>query len=672
MNSLNRLLQSLRRRVDRYRSSDMVLLVLLSVCVGLSSASGVWLFKQAIVLFQRLAFGALGSALAPLGHWTVIIPTVLGGLLVGWIMRRWVGHERVHGVAGIMESEALAGGRLPFQKIPAKAIAAALSIGAGASVGPEDPSVQIGANLGSMLGQFLRLSDERVRALVAAGAAGGISAAFNAPIAAVFFAIEIVLGELSGASLSVVVLSSVISAVLTQALSGREPAFHVPAYTFNSVFELPLYLLLGLLCGVVAVLYERILFSTGDIFRAMALPEWIKPALGGLIVGVVGLIQPQVLGVGYETITTIFAGASFTIVILLVLMTLKLALTSVSLGSGFQGGMFAPSLFLGAALGAAFGLFASNALPGLHIVPGAFAMVGMAGVLAGAVRAPLTAILLLFEMTNDYRIILPLMFAVVISILVSERLQRESIYTLPLMRQGIRLERGRDVEVLEGLTVGEIMTRSLRTLHTTDSLARALEVFTLTHSHGFPVVDAKGALAGIFTLQDLEKAQQIDIDLASQKVGDYATQNLIVTYPDETLSAAMRRMSVNDIGRMPVVEAGDPLHIIGLLRRSDIIKAYDIAVSRRTFRRHRLNEARLNMLSHLPVEEMRVEEGCPAANHTISELNWPADVIIASVQRHGQIIVPHGKTLLLPGDLVVFVSETPGATRAMQKICSRN
>lgn len=688
-----------QRWVERRRSSEAVILVLLSIVVGLSSGAGVWVFKRLIDLFHALAFDVLGRFLAPLGSWSAVIPTVLGALAVGWIARRLIGSERHSGVAGIMESVALAGGRLAYKLVPAKTVAAAFSIGVGASVGPEDPSVQIGSNFGSMIGQVMRLSDERTRSLVAAGAAGGIAAAFNAPIAAVFFALEIILGEFSGAALSIVVLSSVISAAFTQAVSGREPAFHVPAYTLNSVWDFPLYLVLGLLAGIVAALYIRAIYAIRDGFHRTTFPEWTKNVFTGLIVGGVGLVLPQVLGIGYGTISDIFAGVNLPILLLLALLFAKLLLTPLSLGGGFQGGVFAPSLYLGAVLGGAFGLAARAALPALDIAPPAFAMVGMAAVLAGAVRAPLTAILLLFEMTNDYRIILPLMFAVIISVLVSERLQHESVYTLSLLRKGIRLERGRDVEVLEGLAVSEVMTKNPPTLRAADTLDHALEAFTATHSHGFPVLDERGELVGMLTISDLENAQKQQA-LASAarpaaenspstplnalpgaeppgrpwtdlRVGDICSHDLIVGYAAESLASAMRRMSARDIGRMPVVEEGDPLHMVGLLRRADIIRAYEIALTRRESRRHRAAQVRLNALSQLPVEQVTVEEGSPAAGHCVSELGWPDGVIIASLRRGGQIHIPHGSTRLAPGDVIVFVSETPRASLEVQRICEK-
>ena len=292
-----------------------------------------------------------------------ILVGLLGGLLVGAIKHFWIGEERHHGVAGIIEAAALAGGRLRYRRMPAKTLAASVSIGFGASVGPEDPSVQIGANLGSMFGQVLHLADERVRALVAAGAAAGISAAFNAPITGVFFALEIILGVISGASLGIILIASIVSAVFIQAVSGPDPAFAVPAYAIKSYWELPLFILLGLLAGLLSAIYIRMLYWVQDLFHSWRAPEWIKPAAAGLLVGLVGIFLPQIFGVGYDTIEQTLNGQTLGIGLLLALMVAKLILTPVSIGGGFVGGVFAPALFIGAMLGRAYVEIAQRLFP---------------------------------------------------------------------------------------------------------------------------------------------------------------------------------------------------------------------------------------------------------------------------------------------------------------------
>ncbi len=267
----------------------------LALGIGLASGIGVYIFKFLIDYFNKLFFTDISDILTPWINWGVLFLPILGGLLVGLVRHFFVGEEKYHGVAGIMEATALTGGRLRYNRIPAKTIASALSIGSGASVGPEDPSVQIGASIGSMVGQKLRLSDDTIRTLVAGGAAAGIAAAFNAPIAGVFFALEVILGQIGATSMGAIVISAVASAVVTQALSGSQPAFIVPKYAFNSAWELPLYFGLGLLAGPLAALYVRLVYLAQDMFKKWRFPNWLKPAVAGVAIGFTGIFLPQVL-----------------------------------------------------------------------------------------------------------------------------------------------------------------------------------------------------------------------------------------------------------------------------------------------------------------------------------------------------------------------------------------
>ncbi|MCB8966349.1 MAG: chloride channel protein [Ardenticatenaceae bacterium] len=654
--------------LDHHQPPASAVLGIAALLVGLAGGVGVWLFKQLIDWVHLLVVTNFGGMLARWGGWTAALLPMLGGVVVGLIIHYMVGAERHHGVAGIMEAAALAGGRLRYKRVPAKAVAAAISIGSGASVGPEDPSVQIGANLGSMFGQWLHLSDDRIRALVAAGAAAGISAAFNAPIAGIFFALEIVLGEIGGSAFGVVVLASVVSAVFTQAVSGVQPAFRIPAYAFNSAWELPLYLGLGLLAGPVASLYVRTLYIIQDRFHDWHIPRWSKPVVAGLAVGIVGLFLPQILGVGYETIEQILNGEHLAIGLLLGLLVAKMVLTAVCIGGGFPGGVFAPSLFLGAMLGAAFGQGMEQLFPSLTLDPPAFAMVGMAAVLAGAVHTPLTASLLLFEMTNDYRIILPLMFAVVVSMLISQQLQKDSVYTLGLARKGIRIQRGRDIEVLQAITVGEVMDTEMPTLTTAETLEAATEKLIQWRHHGLPVLDEAGELVGILTVQDIERAQAAGKESERPYlVGDCCTRRLLVAYPDETLADALHRLSVRDIGRLPVVARDNPHHLLGVLRRSAMIRAYDLALTRRASLRHKAHQVRLGAVQGINVDEIVIEVGAVCEGVHVSEVAWPHDCVIATLRRGRQLIIPRGDTVLRAGDVLTVVAEneTQAVVRAL-------
>lgn len=650
--------------LDKYQISDSAVLGAVALGLGLATGISIWIFKRMILLGHEFFLVSLGGFLETYGAWTIAIIPVLGGLIVGLIQVYFIGIERYHGVAGIIESVALSGGRLRYWRIPAKAIASAVSIGAGASVGPEDPSVQIGSNLGSMLGSLLRMSEERVRTLVAAGAAAGVASAFNAPIAGVFFAVEIILGEIGTSALGIVVLSSVIASVFTQAVSGTQPAFSVPAYAFNSPWELILYFALGLIAGPISALYVKLLYRFQDFFHGLNVPRWGKPAIAGALVGIVGIFLPEIFGEGYHVIGDVLNGRSEIFWLLFALMTAKLIMTPVSIGGGFAGGVFAPALFIGAMLGGGIGLIAQSLFPALNIVPGAFAMVGMAAVLAGAVHAPLTAILLLFEMTRDYRIILPLMFAVVISLLISRWIESDSVYMLGLARKGIRIERGRDLEVLERITVDEVMTESPPFLRENMSLKEAIDYMTEQRVHGIPVLARNGELYGIVTMHDIRDS---DID-RKEKIGDVCVRDLLVTYPDETIGAALRRMSVRDIGRMPVVSRENPKLLVGLLRRSDAIRAYDIALKRHALLRHRAQQARLGTFSGVDVQEIVIRRGAKCDSQAVRDVDWPRDCVIASVRRGSSLFIPRGETVLKADDVLVFVAEGE-ARRTVETLC---
>jgi CIC family chloride channel protein len=642
--------------IERIANSQTLSLGGSAILVGLTTGVGIWLFKWLIEWVRGLAFGAVSG-------WMVMLVPVLGGLVVGLAAHYMIGDERLHGTAGIMQSVALAGGRLRYQKAPIKTAAAILSIGSGASVGPEDPSVQIGANLGSMFGQLFRMSDERIRTLVTAGAASAIAAAFNAPIAGVFFALEIILGEITGNALGMILVAAVTSSVFTQAVSGSSPAFAVPAYAFHSIWELPLYLMLGLLAGPVSALYVRLLYKMQDVFGGWKVSRPVKTMSAGLAVGLVGLFLPQVFGVGYEVIGEVLNKNDLGVGLLLALLVAKVILTPVSMGGGFFGGVFAPSLFIGAMLGGAFGSITARMFPGLELTPAAFALVGMAAVLAGAVHAPLTSVILLFEMTNDYRIILPLMFAVAVSLLISQRIQNDSVYAMGLARHGIRLDRGRDVEVMSAITVADAMHSGNDALPETMSLIDAAETLAKARHHGLPVVNTDGLLTGILTVQDIEHAE-------GETVGEACTREVEVAFPDETLNMALRRMSRRDVGRLPVVARDNPRQLLGVLRRADVIHAYDLALTRRVAQRHAEHAVRLDALTpnRVEVSDVVVELGSAIVDLPLKEIPFPQECLIASVRRSEQVFIPRGETVIQAGDVLVIVAG--GAAREeILKLC---
>ncbi len=637
--------------------NDRIVDVIAVLIIGLGSGAGVMFFKFAYHWLGGVMFTDLGGWLGQWGAWTIVLIPVIGGLVVGLLHQFLIARERHHGVSGIMEAVALAGGRLRYWRAPLKILTSIISLGAGASVGPEDPSVQIGANLGSLVGQKLQISGERTRIMVAMGAAAGIAAAFNAPIAGVFFAIEIVLGELTSAAFGWIVFGSVLSAVVTRAVVGQNPAFPVPSYSLGSAWELPLYLGLGLVAAIVSVVYIRAIYLAQDWFQHSPLPKWVRPVITGAIVGVIGLYFPQIFGDGYAAVGKILSGQSLILWLLVALLALKIVATSINLGSGFMGGLFAPSLFLGAALGGAYGVLMKSMFPSLDIAPSAFALVGMAAVLAGAVHAPVTAIMLLFEMTDDFHIVLPLMFAVAVSIFISEALQPASVYEVSLLRKGIRLQRGKDVDVLETLKVAEVMKPAPDIIAIQTPLHEVSSLFTREHVHGLPVLNGKGELCGMITMADIERAIEQNPENLQLPAGQFCSKKLVVVHPDYTIQQALRLMGRYDIGRLPVVDPVNPRKLLGWLSRVDLVRAYDLALARRTEVRHKITQVQLGTVSGVAVFEITVEAGSHLDGKLVSEVGLPEGSLVASVRRGRRVTIPHGKTRLAAGDQIAIVAK---------------
>ena len=431
---------------NRLHPSPETLLLILSLVIGGVTGAGVVTFHYLIHFIHSLMLEDFMGVIASKGPWTLACIPTLGGVIIG--LMRWRFRDFGPNMSSLIAATRGLQELSPLKPIT-KMVAASVSLGTGASLGPEAPSVEIGANFGMLLAQVLQLSPERQRLLLGAGAAAGLSAGFNAPIAGVFFALEVVLGStFATSSVSVVLLSAVVSALIAQICLGAQPAFALPVYDVRSPLELPLYMGLGLLASGVSVAYTEAIQLADRCFQGKTrgfgwlgrLPRPFHPILGGAIVGLVALQFPQVLGVGYETVEAMLQDVKFSLPLLLLLLLVKLAVTAISLGSGLVGGIFAPAMFLGASLGSAYGI-CLEMIPALSdrvAGPPAYAMVGMAAVLAGSARAPLTAILLMFELTRDYRIVLPLMAAVGLSVWLVEFVNRRSAaHSLNLQQMGV-------------------------------------------------------------------------------------------------------------------------------------------------------------------------------------------------------------------------------------------
>lgn len=647
-----------------FHASENTMLLALAVGVGLATGIGVLAFRKGIDLFHLVFVDQLaGTVLSPfLGAAAVVVTLALAGLVVGWLMMRFVGEERHHGVAGIMESVALAGGRLRYNRMPFKAVASALSLGAGASVGPEDPSVQIGANLGSVFGQKLRLTPERVRLLVAAGGGAAIAAAFRAPIAGVFFAMEVILnGDFGGSSFGVVVLACVVSAVFTQAVEAGGAEFGALSYTLGSLLEMPLYVLLGLLIAPVCVVFVRAVYWQHDLWHhhAARLSRPLRTALAGALVGVVAIFLPQIMGTGREVMSEVLSGTDmhYTFALLLILAAAKLLMTTVSMAGGFVGGIFAPSLFVGTMLGSAFGQVVNRVFPTGTSDPQAFAIVGMAAVMAGVVRAPITAIMLVFELTNDYRMILPIMLATVVCVFLAERIEPDGIYTLGLWRKGIRLKQTREIDLMQALTVRDAMITPAPTIRTDQPLIDLRDGLSRERAHGLVVVDEANRVVGIATLSDLRKAYQDGKGDSTVEV--MYVRDVITTEPDEPLWTAVRKMGAKAIERLPVIDPATR-EAVGVLTRNSIMRAYNEAITRKIEEQHNEEQARLHALTGAHIVDYLIRPGAPVAGKRISEIDWPTESAVAAVRRSEQLIVPHGSTELHLWDTITIVTDPAG------------
>jgi CIC family chloride channel protein len=647
-------------------SSENAVMLTSSALVGVGAGMGAVFFRWLIALFTRLAFEGGAKTLDFMGPYYVVLIPAIGGLGVGPLVYFFAREAKGHGVPEVMEAVALKGGRIRPIVAVVKAFASSLCIGTGGSVGREGPIVQIGSALGSTLGQMLGFSDDRIRALLACGAAGGIAATFNAPIAGVFFALEIILRDFSGGYFSMVVVASVTSSVIARAFFGDTSAFLVPVYSLVSPWELLFYTLLGLLAAFVAVAFIFLLYRTEDLFDAWSsFPEYLRSGVGGLGVGIIGIYAPEVFGVGYETIEDALHGEIVTEV-LPVLLAAKLLATSLTLGSGGSGGIFAPSLFLGAVLGGSFGNVVHQWMPHITALPGAYALVGMAAVFSGAARAPMTAVIILFEMTRDYRIILPLMFATVVSTIVSVWLSEDSIYTLKLRRRGVDIDVGRDLNLMRSIPVREAMTPAseLITVKLDTSFEALAELFQKSHSHGFAVVDHNDALIGIVAISDLERA--IKRGQATGTVKEICTTRITTAYPDESLEEITRRIGSRDIGRVPVVDRSKPGSLLGMVHRADIIQSYNHALMDRQARHEQLQRFHLEKAAGTRLVELDLRKGHAAVEKKLRDLKIPSECLIISVRREGRVIVPRGETEFLLGDHVVALA-APGMEEMLRK-----
>jgi CIC family chloride channel protein len=556
-----------RLSAQLHQREDQVFL-LLSLLIGALTGLAVVAF---ILLTERL-----GMRLYPVGSaaWRRVLIPVAGSLAMGFLLYRYFPNARGSGVPQTKAALFARDGFISLRTVLGKFFCTATTLASGIPLGREGPSVQVGAGIGSVLGRALGLSPEKVKALIPVGAAAAIAAAFNTPMAAVLFSLEEVMGDLNAPVLGSVVVASATSWAMLRLLLGNHPLFTVPSYDLGHPVELIFYALLGIAGGFLSVAFTRLLLVMRKFF--LKLPrrtQWWHPVVGGVTVGLMGWFVPQVLGVGYVYVGSALNG-EMALKLMLLLVVLKLVGVTVSYASGNAGGIFGPALFLGSMLGGAVGAAAHHLLPGYVSSPGAYALVGMGALFAGIVRAPMTSVLMIFEMTRDYAVIVPLMIANLTSLFISRRFQKQPIYEALAHQDGIHLPSPATLHGTSQRTVGQVMQAAPEVLSARMTVKEAMERARISHTRVWPVVEDESFL-GMLTIEALERAFAGREDELTLQDLTEALQHEHV-HMDHALYLALERMSAYHLDVLPVIHRADTHKLLGVVSLKDVLDSYGV------------------------------------------------------------------------------------------------
>jgi CIC family chloride channel protein len=647
MASLNRKEFLMRRAFEFDSGVHFVRPMLMAIVVGIGTGLLAVAFIKSILWMTTFFFNP-----AIKNTWFVIFIPVMGGLIVGPLVVFLAPEAKGHGIPEVLKAIALRGGKIKPMAGVVKAVASVFSIGSGFSVGREGPIVQIGAAFGSLIGQLLKLPESRIKNLVACGAAAGIAGVFNTPIAGVMFASEVILRDFGANALSTVVVAAVSSSIISRVFLGDHPSFIVPSYHLHDPLEIFLYFGLGILASLAAVSFTMILEWSETKFEDWRFPAWLKPACAGLLVGCLGLLFPQIFGSGLVGIQDALHG-NLTLQVLLSLILVKILATSISIGGGSSGGIFAPLLFIGAVLGGAFGQLASMHY-GFPIAPsGAYALVGMASVFGAAARAPITSILIVFELTGGYGMILPIMVSVVTATSISQMMMKDSIYLGKLKRKGIDVKSFEEARVLEGLKVNDAMTQDFHLVMQDTTADGLIDLMSKDMTKSVFVVDRKNNLLGIIQAAEINRVLMLegkDFLIAD----DIAVPFKEYSFPDEPLNEAAKLMAAHHLTEIPVVDSFNTYKVIGVLKSENIFRVYANHVSKRG-----------EILDHQAHHEVipsdmitfvfTVTPRSLVVGKPIKELNLPEGVRFNLVKRNDRFSVTHGNMLMMIKDQVTVI-----------------
>ena len=569
------------RRLRKLIRNDQLILSVLAVVVGAAAAFGTILIRLSITyietMFMDTGGGGIVERAADLPWWQIIMVPTFGGLIVGLFIFYVIPGRRPQGIANVIEASALRGGRMSLRTGIGAAIASSASIGAGASVGREGPAVHLGATFGAWIAEKLHLTRSLSRALLGCGAAAAVAASFNAPIAGALFAHEVVVGHFALSAFAPIVIASVVGTVISRIFFGDFPAFTVYEHELVSFLEFPAIAGLGLLCGVTAVIFMKSIMVTQDQFNKLPGPEWIRPGIAGFLVGLIALVFPQVLGVGYYA-TDLALQSQFPLYLLVLLIVAKIVATSLSVGGGFGGGVFTPAIMLGAMLGGAYGIVATSVFPDLSSGPAAYTIVGMGGVAAAVMGAPISTTLIIFELTDDYPLTIAVMVAVVLSSLFTNQFINGSYFNWQLERAGYDLKGGFETALLRSITVRKVMAMESETVDVGASLQDIrLKLQKSDTGELFVLKDGK-ELFGTITLADLsEIAFDHDVDNLIN-AGDIARVHPPLLDADDNLETANKVIRDSGEHYIAVVENHDNMRFVGTLHETEVMSAYNRAL----------------------------------------------------------------------------------------------
>jgi H+/Cl- antiporter ClcA len=546
----------------------LLLLTVIAAGRGVGGGGAAWVLLHLIGGITNLAlfhqWGWTAPSFKELAAGPQLYVAAIGGALIVSVLAMWSPVIRGHGIPEAMEAILTKQSRIAPRTAIAKPISAAVAIGTGAPFGAEGPIIVTGGALGSLLGQIIKVSPSERKILLASGAAAGMAATFGAPLASVVLAIELLLFELSPRAFVPLVVASSVAGGMHTMLFGGGPLFDVPAHDYAGLDVLPAFVLLGLGCGLLAVLITTVLFRLEALYRRLPVSEFWHPIIGAAIFVSVGLLAPRALGVGYDAIGDVLAGR-LAIATVAGLCTVKLVAWWFALASGTSGGTLAPMLLVSAGFGTVAGSFLNHVLPGSDVALGAFAVVAMAATFGAATRATFTSMVFVFELTRDYEVVLPLMLATVVADLVATTLSEESIMTEKLARRGLRIGRRYAIDPFTTSHVEEIMTSEVEALPLTATLGEARRRVRAGGDGAYPIVDAKGALAGIVTRGDQLRDAAPDED----PVLDHAAAEVVCVAPRDAAMSALQVMLSESVEHVPVVDGGA---LVGIVTRSDLLK----------------------------------------------------------------------------------------------------